>query len=37
MAELREFVIHFAAYAGHPRATAARQALDTASTQVSDS
>jgi 4-carboxymuconolactone decarboxylase len=32
--ELREFVIHFAAYAGHPRATAARAALDTAWTQV---
>jgi 4-carboxymuconolactone decarboxylase len=26
--ELREFVVHFAAYAGHPRATAARAALD---------
>lgn len=28
--ELHEFVIHFAAYAGHPRATAARAALDVA-------
>lgn len=27
--ELREFVVHFAAYAGHPKATAARFALDT--------
>jgi len=26
--ELGEFVVHFAAYAGHPRATAARAALD---------
>lgn len=26
--ELREFVIHFAAYAGYPKATAARAALD---------
>jgi 4-carboxymuconolactone decarboxylase len=32
MEELREFVIHFAAYAGYPRATAARAALDAAST-----
>jgi 4-carboxymuconolactone decarboxylase len=32
--ELREFVIHFAAYAGHPRATAARTALDAAWAQV---
>jgi 4-carboxymuconolactone decarboxylase len=32
--ELREFVIHFAAYAGHPRATAARVALDAAWAQV---
>ena len=34
--ELREFVIHFAAYAGHPRATAARAALDAASARVSE-
>jgi 4-carboxymuconolactone decarboxylase len=34
--ELREFVIHFAAYAGHPRATAARAALDTAWAQVNE-
>ena len=34
--ELREFVIHFAAYAGYPRATAARAALDAASTEQSD-
>jgi 4-carboxymuconolactone decarboxylase len=33
MDELREFVIHFAAYAGHPRATAARVALDAARAQ----
>ena len=26
--ELHEFVVHFAAYAGHPRATAARAALE---------
>ena len=32
--ELREFVVHFAAYAGHPRATAARAALDAVSAQV---
>lgn len=32
--ELREFVVHFAVYAGHPRATAARQALDAASAQL---
>lgn len=32
--ELREFVVHFAAYAGHPRATAARAALDAASARV---
>ena len=30
MDELREFIVHFAAYAGHPRATAARSALDAA-------
>jgi 4-carboxymuconolactone decarboxylase len=34
--ELREFVIHFAAYAGYPRATAARVALDAAWSQVSE-
>ena len=34
--ELREFVVHFAAYAGHPRATAARVALDTVSAQVNE-
>lgn len=34
MSELREFVIHFAVYAGHPRATAARQALDAATAQL---
>jgi len=28
--ELREFVVHFAVYAGHPKATAARAALDAA-------
>ncbi len=28
--ELQEFVIQFAVYAGHPKATAARTALDTA-------
>jgi 4-carboxymuconolactone decarboxylase len=28
--EMREFVVHFAAYAGHPMATAARAALDAA-------
>ncbi len=32
--ELREFVIHFAAYAGHPKATAARACLDRAWAQV---
>ena len=32
--ELREFIVHFAAYAGHPRATAARAALDHACSQV---
>jgi 4-carboxymuconolactone decarboxylase len=37
MDELREFVIHFAAYAGHPRATAARVALDAAWAQVTPS
>jgi 4-carboxymuconolactone decarboxylase len=35
MDELREFVIHFAAYAGHPRATAARTALDASWAKVS--
>jgi 4-carboxymuconolactone decarboxylase len=30
LVELQEFVIHFAAYAGHPKATAARAALDAA-------
>jgi 4-carboxymuconolactone decarboxylase len=35
--ELREFIIHFAAYAGHPRATAARRALDAAWSEVRDS
>jgi hypothetical protein len=29
--ELQEFVIQFAVYAGHPKATAARAALDAAS------
>ena len=28
--EMREFVLQFAAYAGHPKATAARAALDAA-------
>jgi 4-carboxymuconolactone decarboxylase len=28
--EMQEFVVHFAAYAGHPNATAARTALDAA-------
>jgi hypothetical protein len=27
---MREFVVHFAAYAGHPKATAVRAALDAA-------
>jgi 4-carboxymuconolactone decarboxylase len=36
MDELREFIIHFAAYAGHPRATAARVALDAAWAQVGE-
>jgi 4-carboxymuconolactone decarboxylase len=34
--ELREFVLHFAAYAGHPRATAARAALDAVSVEVDE-
>jgi 4-carboxymuconolactone decarboxylase len=34
--ELREFVIHFAAYAGYPRATAARAALDAVWSQMSE-
>jgi len=34
--ELREFVIHFAVYAGHPRATAARAALDAAWSRLSE-
>ena len=34
--ELREFVIMVAAYAGHPKATAARAALDAASAQRSE-
>jgi 4-carboxymuconolactone decarboxylase len=34
--ELREFVLHFAAYAGHPRATAARAALDASWIAVSE-
>jgi 4-carboxymuconolactone decarboxylase len=36
MEELREFVVHFAAYAGHPKATAARAALDAANAQVQE-
>jgi 4-carboxymuconolactone decarboxylase len=36
IAELREFLIHFAAYAGHPRATAARAALDASWALVSE-
>ena len=32
--ELQEFIVHFAAYAGHPQATAARAALDAARAQV---
>ena len=32
--ELQEFVIMFAAYAGHPAATAARAALDAANAQL---
>ena len=32
--EMREFVVHFAAYAGHPKATAARAALDTAASRL---
>jgi 4-carboxymuconolactone decarboxylase len=35
MEELREFVIHFAVYAGHPQASAARSALDAASIGLS--
>jgi len=31
--ELREFVVHFAVYAGHPRATAARAVLDAVASQ----
>ena len=34
MEERREFVVHFAAYAGHPKATAARSALDTATNRL---
>lgn len=34
--ELREFVIHFAAYAGYPQATAARAALDAAWARVNE-
>jgi 4-carboxymuconolactone decarboxylase len=34
--ELREFVIMFAAYAGHPAATSARAALDAASARLQD-
>jgi 4-carboxymuconolactone decarboxylase len=33
--EMREFVVHFAAYAGHPKATAARAALDAANARRS--
>jgi 4-carboxymuconolactone decarboxylase len=36
MDELREFVIHLAAYAGHPRATAARASLDAAWERISE-
>ena len=32
--ELQEFIVHFAVYAGHPHATAARAALDVARSQV---
>jgi 4-carboxymuconolactone decarboxylase len=32
--ELREFVIQFAVYAGHPKATAARAALDAAYAKI---
>ena len=32
--ELREFVIHFAVYAGHPRATAVRATLETVYAQL---
>jgi 4-carboxymuconolactone decarboxylase len=34
--ELREFIIHFAAYGGHPLATAARAALDAAWSRVGE-
>jgi 4-carboxymuconolactone decarboxylase len=34
--ELREFIVHFSAYAGHPRATAARMALDEAYGRIHD-
>jgi 4-carboxymuconolactone decarboxylase len=36
MTELREFIIHFAVYAGHPRATAAREALDAAAARLGE-
>ncbi len=32
--EMREFIVHFAVYAGHPKATAARTALDAAWSSV---
>ena len=32
--EMREFIIHFAAYAGHPKATAARAAFDAAAASL---
>jgi 4-carboxymuconolactone decarboxylase len=32
--EMREFVVHFAVYAGHPKATAVRAALDAAAAQA---
>ena len=34
--ELREFVVQFAVYAGHPKATAVRAALDTVISQRQD-
>jgi len=32
--EMQEFIVHFAAYAGHPKATAARAAFDAAASQL---
>jgi 4-carboxymuconolactone decarboxylase len=35
--ELREFVIHFAVYAGHPQATAVRAALESTYSRLQES